>query len=276
MEDLKMRNLPEMLSGIDTLLNELNSYRPLTKSEVNRLREEFLINFTYNSNAIEGNTLTLQETALILNEGITIGEKPLRDHLEVIGHKEAYLFIEELVKDKTGLSEKVIKDIHSLVLMEQRENRGVYRRLPVMIMGAVHTPPQPYMVPVKMEQLLNEYTQNTNEHIVKKVAKFHLDFEAIHPFIDGNGRTGRLILNLELMKHGFPPINIKFSDRKRYYNCFTSYNINNDPEEMILLIAENVESEIKRYIEIIKMANGITEGKYSKEQLQEDDENQEI
>jgi Fic family protein len=271
-EDFKMRNLPEMLSGIDDLLNKLNSYRPLTKSEVNRLREEFLINFTYNSNAIEGNTLTLQETALILNEGITIGEKPLRDHLDVIGHKEAYLFIEELVKEKIELSEKVIKDIHSLVLMEQRENRGVYRRLPVMIMGAVHTPPQPYMVPVKMEQLLNEYTQNAEEHIIKKVAKFHLDFEAIHPFIDGNGRTGRLILNLELI----PPINIKFSDRKRYYNCFTSYHTNNDPQEMILLIAENVESEIQRYIQIIKIANDISEGIYLKEELQKDDESQEI
>jgi len=271
-----MRNLPEMLSGIDTLLKELNSYRPLTRSEVNRLREEFLINFTYNSNAIEGNTLTLQETALIINEGLTIGEKSLREHLEVIGHKEAYLFIEELVKDKADLSEKAIKDVHSLVLMEQRESRGVYRRLPVMIMGAVHTPPQPYMVPVQMEQLLNNYHQNASEHIISKVAKFHLDFEAIHPFIDGNGRTGRLILNLELMKQGFPPINIKFSDRKRYYNCFTSYHTNNDPIEMIVLIAENVEIEIERYIEIIKMANNITDGIYSTEEQEEKDENQEI
>lgn len=259
-----MRALQEILSEIDALLKELNSYRPLTKGEVNRLREEFLINFTYNSNAIEGNTLTLQETALIINEGLTIGEKSLKEHFEVIGHKEAYLFIEELVQKQEALSQKVIKDIHSLVLMEQRENRGVYRRLPVMIMGAVHSPPQPYMVPLQMEQLLNDYTKNTEEHIVTKVAKFHLDFEAVHPFIDGNGRTGRLILNLELMKQGIPPINIKFSDRKSYYNCFTSYHTDKDPKEMIFLIAENVKSEILRYIEIIKMANDITEGKYPK------------
>ena len=257
-----MGELIKKLQGIDALLNELNSYRPLTKSEVNRLMEEFLINFTYNSNAIEGNTLTLQETALILNEGVTIGEKSLREHLEVIGHKEAFSYIEELVKEKESITEKVIKDIHSLVLMDQRENRGVYRRVPVMIMGAAHTPPQPYLVPVQMEELISVYSQSSLGHIIERAAKFHLDFEAIHPFIDGNGRTGRLILNLELMKQGYPPINIKYSDRKRYYSCFTSYHTKNDPSEMVLLVAENVESEIQRYIEIIKMANEIADSNY--------------
>ena len=119
---------------IDGLLHELNSYRPLTEGELRRLRDEFLIGFTYNSNAIEGNTLTLQETALVLNEGVTIDGKPLKDHLEVVGHKEGYLYVEELVKQKVPLSEKVIKDIHSLVLMDRRQDRGVYRRVPVTIM----------------------------------------------------------------------------------------------------------------------------------------------
>jgi len=124
---------------IDQLLCELNAYRPLTEGELLRLRDEFLVNFTYNSNAIEGNTLTLQETALILNEGITIDKKPLKDHLEAVGHKEAYLYVEELVKQKVPISEKVIKDIHSLVLMDRRQDRGVYRRVPVTIMGAGHS-----------------------------------------------------------------------------------------------------------------------------------------
>lgn len=272
MEELIMCSLPEILARIDTLLNELNSYRPLTTSEVKRLREEFLINFTYNSNAIEGNTLTLQETALILNEGITIGEKSLREHLEVIGHKEAYLFIEELVKDQVKLSEKEIKEVHSLVLMEQRENKGVYRRVPVVIMGAAHTPPQPYLVPIQMEQLIRDNDLSSSNHIIESVAKFHLDFEAIHPFIDGNGRTGRLIMNLELMKHGYPPINIKYSDRKKYYECFTSYHTKNDPVKMILLIADNVEAEIKRYIGIIKTANDITDSNNFQESSQQDDQ----
>lgn len=223
-----------------------------------RLREEFLINFTYNSNAIEGNTLTLQETALIIKEGVTIDKKPLKDHLEAVGHKEAYLYVEDLVKQKVPMSEKTIKEIHSLVLMDRREDRGIYRRVPVTIMGAVHTPPQPYLVPTKMEQLILHYEQMSALHVVERAAIFHLEFEAIHPFIDGNGRVGRLLLNLELMKEGYPPINVKFADRKRYYNCFTSfYEKRNDPSEMVSLVSQYLYEELSRYIEIVKTANEI-------------------
>lgn len=247
---------------IDQLLGELNTYRPLTEGELRRLRDEFLVSFTYHSNAIEGNTLTLQETALIINEGITIDKRPLKDHLEAVGHKEACLYVEELVKQKVPLTEKVIKDIQSLVLMDRRQDRGVYRRIPVTIMGAVHTPPQPYLVPPQMEQLIMKYEQMASKHIVERVAIFHLEFEAIHPFIDGNGRTGRLLLNLELMKEGYPPINIKYGDRKRYYDCFTSYHTNgNDPAEMVSLIAQYLKEELERYIEIIKNANAMTDSR---------------
>lgn len=236
----------------------MNTYRPLTEGELLRLREEFLIDFTYNSNAIEGNTLTLQETALILKEGITIDKKPLKDHLEAVGQKEAWLYVEELVKEKVQISEKVIKEIHSLVLMDRREDRGVYRRVPVTIMGANHTPPQPYLVPSLMEQLITKYLQMSSLHIVERVSFFHLEFEAIHPFIDGNGRTGRLLLNLELLKEGYPPINIKFADRRRYYDCFRVYHTNgNDPSEMVSLVEQYIEEELTRYLEIIKIANKI-------------------
>jgi Fic family protein len=228
---------------------------------LSRLREEFLINFTYNSNAIEGNTLTLQETALIINEGITIDKKPLKYHLEAVGHKEAWLYVEELVKEKVQLSEKIIKEIHSLVLMDRREDRGVYRRVPVTIVGAVHTPPQPYLVPAQVEQLIEKYYRMT-AHPVERVSLFHLEFESIHPFIDGNGRTGRLLLNLELMKEGYPPINIKFADRRRYYDCFTSFHSNdNDPKDMISLVTQYLEEELERYIGIVRTANQISSGK---------------
>ena len=244
---------------IEELLRELNSYRPLTEGELLRLGEEFLINFTYNSNAIEGNTLTLQETALIIKEGITIDKKPLKDHLEAVGHKEAYLYVEELVQQKIPLSEKVIKDIHSLVLMDNREDRGVYRRVPVTIMGAVHTPPQPYLLPARIEQLILKYQEMSILHVVERLSQFHLEFEAIHPFIDGNGRTGRLLLNLELMKADYPPINIKFGDRKRYYDCFTSYHTNGeDPSEMVALVGEYLEEELLKYVEIVRSANEIS------------------
>lgn len=241
------------LEKIDDVLQQVNECRPLTPGEVERLREEFLIEFTYNSNAIEGNTLTLQETALILNEGITIAEKPLKDHLEVIGHKEAYLYVEDLVKQKVSLSEKVIKDIHSIVLMDKPQDKGVYRRVPVRIMGAVHTPPQPWEVPIQMEQLLADYEEmKTTMHPIERVALFHLRLEGVHPFIDGNGRTGRLLLNLELMKEGYPAINVKFADRRRYYDCFTVYHQSGgDPKAMTEMIAEYVREALEKYLEII-------------------------
>ncbi|GAA0178453.1 Fic family protein [Clostridium sediminicola] len=238
---------------IDDLLLQLNKCRPLTEGEVERLRDEFLIDFTYNSNAIEGNTLTLQETALIINEGITISKKPLKDHLEVMGHKDAYFYVEDLVKQKIPLSEKVVKDIHSLVLIDKQQDKGVYRRLPVRIMGAVHEPPQPYLVPVQMNELILEYEEMIKKmHPVERVALFHLKFEGIHPFIDGNGRTGRLLLNLELMKEGYPAINVKFGDRSRYYDCFTAYHESNgNPEAMVQMVAEYVKETLERYLEIV-------------------------
>lgn len=236
----------------------MNSYRPLTEGELLRLKEEFSINFIYNSNAIEGNTLTLQETALVIKEGITIDKKPLKDHLEAVGHKEAWQYVEELVKQKVQISEKIIKEIHSLVLMDKREDRGVYRRVPVTIVGANHTPPQPYQVPILMEQLIEKYHEMASLHIIERAARFHLEFEAIHPFIDGNGRTGRILLNLELMKEGYPPINIRFGDRRRYYDCFRSYHSGSNLSEMLSLVNQYIEEELTRYLEIIIMANKMT------------------
>ena len=121
------------------------------------------------------------------------------------------------------ISEKIIKDIHYLVLADKKENRGVYRRIPVRIMGVAHEPVQPYLIIPKMEELLEQY-KNSKEDIVTKLARFHIEFEGIHPFIDGNGRTGRLLINLELMKEGDPPIDIKFTDRLKYYEAFDEYH----------------------------------------------------
>lgn len=238
-----------LFSRIDGLKEQLNRRRPLTAGESRRLQEEFLIEYTYNSNAIEGNTLTLQETALVL-EGITIDRKPLKDHLEAVGHKDAFLYVQELVKDKAPFSESIIKQIHTLVLMDRPEDRGVYRQIPVRIMGAYHTPPEPVVVPEQMERLVRDLS-NEKLHPIESAALFHLKFEGIHPFTDGNGRTGRLILNLFLMQNGYPPINVKFADRKRYYDAFDSYNRNNDESAMVQMVAEYIEERLKRYLEII-------------------------
>lgn len=239
---------------LNLLSEKLENLRPLSQTEMRRLSEEFMIENTYDSNAIEGNTLTLRETALILQEGITIAEKPLKDHLEAIGHKDAFLYIVELADRNEPLTEKVIKDIHSLVLMNDSANRGVYRRLPVKILGVQHNPPQPYLVPVEMERLVLNYTQMKQEkHIIEAIGLFHILFEGIQPFIDGNGRTGRLILNLELIKAGLLPINIKFTDRRRYYECFDNYYVKNDNgESMINLIADYEINELEKRIAILE------------------------
>ncbi|WP_302357549.1 Fic family protein [Megasphaera massiliensis] len=238
---------------IDSLKNTLHKLRPLSKVELQRLREEFIIETTYNSNAIEGNTLTLRETALILQEGITIAEKPLREHLDVIGFKDAFHYIIELASQNTPLTEEMIKTIHSLVLMNDRENRGKYRNVPVRIVGALHTPPQPYRIEPAIHQLLRQYALWKEEkYILEAIALLHLEFESIHPFIDGNGRTGRLLLNLELIKAGLLPVDIKFTDRRKYYDCFDAYHAeHHNPEQMASLIAAYEQEELERYIAIV-------------------------
>ena len=164
--------------------------------------------------------------------------------MEAVGHKEAFDYVSELVKSKASLTEAVIKQIHSLVLADKPQDRGVYRRVPVRIIGAKNEPVQPYLIEPKMNDLLIQYSEN-KQNIVEKLAELHIGFESVHPFIDGNGRTGRLIVNLELMKAGYPPIDIKFTDRMRYYNAF------DDKKEMIKLFAEYLNKQLESIIALI-------------------------
>lgn len=249
-EDGRFKSKESLLEIIDRKKAELDGKRPLTQGELDRLNEEFIVEYTYNSNAIEGNTLTLRETDMVLR-GLTVDKKPLKDHLEAVGHKEAFEYVSELVKDKAELSENVIKNIHFLVLADKKDDRGVYRRIPVRIMGAHHEPVQPYLIMPKMEQLLADY-QSSTEHIITKLARFHIEFESIHPFIDGNGRTGRLLVNLELMKAGYPPIDVKFTDRVAYYNAFDDYHVKHDLKSMEKLFARYVNERLDMYLSILK------------------------
>lgn len=245
-------NKKNILLDIQRKRERLSEMRPLTQGEVERLAEEFMIEFTYNSNAIEGNTLTLKETALAL-EGMTIDQKPLKDHLEAVGHRDAFLYVQDVAKQELPLSETVIKNIHALVLMNRPDDKGVYRRIPVRIMGAYTEPVQPYMIEPRMTELLsaNEERKNTMTDI-ERIALFHLEFEGIHPFIDGNGRTGRLILNLDLIRNGYPPINVKFTDRKRYYDSFDAFYKDNDPTAMTELIAEYIDLRFDDYFAVLE------------------------
>lgn len=248
--DGRYKSQESILSQIDRKKAELDKCRPLTAGEVERLNEEFIVEYTYNSNAIEGNTLTLRETDLVLR-GLTIAQKPLKDHMEAVGHKEAFDYISQLVKEKVPISESIIKQIHFLVLADKRDDRGVYRRVPVRIMGAQHEPVQPYLIEPRMEQLLIDFAES-KEHIITKLARFHIEFEGIHPFIDGNGRTGRLLVNLELMKAGYPPIDIKFADRIAYYNAFDEYYVKHNLSAMEKLFAGYVNERLDIYLKMLK------------------------
>ena len=248
-EDGRYKTTENLLEKIDRKKTELDSRRPLTEGEVERLTEEFVVEYTYNSNAIEGNTLTLRETDMVLR-GLTIDKKPIKDHMAAVGHKEAFYFVQDLVKEQVPLSESVIKQIHYLVLADKKDDRGVYRRVPVRIMGAQHEPVQPYLIQPKMEQLLDDY-RNSTEHTIPRLARFHIEFEGIHPFIDGNGRTGRLLMNLELMKAGYPPIDIKFTDRIAYYNAFDEYHVKHNLRAMEKLFAGYVNEKLDSYLAML-------------------------
>ena len=246
------RSKNNVIMEVDYKKEKLAAMRPLTAGEVERLRDEFMIEFTYNSNAIEGNTLTLKETAMAL-EGMTIDKKPLKDHLEAVANRDAFLYVQDIAKKDMPLSESVIKNIHALVLMNRPEDKGVYRRIPVKIMGAYTEPVQPYLIEPKMTELLQSDNERKGAiHDIERIARFHLEFEGIHPFIDGNGRTGRLLMNLELIKCGYPPINVKFADRKRYYDAFDAYYKDGNPNKMIDMIAEYVNERLGEYLAVLE------------------------
>lgn len=248
--DGRFKSTESLLERIDRKKAELDTMRPLTAGEVARLTEEFTVEYTYNSNAIEGNTLTLRETDMVLR-GLTIDCKPLKDHMEAVGHKEAFDYVRELVQEKAPMSERVIQQIHYLVLADKKDDRGVYRRVPVRIMGAQHEPVQSYLIRPMMEQLLADFSAS-QEHIVTKLARFHIEFEGIHPFIDGNGRTGRLLVNLELMKAGYPPIDIKFTDRMAYYDAFDEYHVKHNLSAMEKLFARYIDERLDGYLSMLR------------------------
>lgn len=245
--------IPVALHGtvaqIDSLKTRLVAKRPLTDGEREQLRNAFLVDYTYSSNAIEGNMLTLSETAMVLS-GMTIGEKPLKDHLEATGHRDAFCFLEDFVNSGEAVSELFVRQLHSLVLADKPMDRGVYRRIPVIITGAVHTPPQPCMVAPMMKEWVRDLL-STRHHPLVAAAEFHVRFEAIHPFIDGNGRTGRLLANFILMRSGYLPVSIKYENRRAYYDAFTAYHKDGDLLPMLAIFAERERQRLLDYLAAI-------------------------
>ena len=233
---------------LDQLKTKLDTYRPLDSHIVQNLREDLILRWTYNSNAIEGNTLTLNETKVAL-EGITVGGKSLREHFEAINHKEAIEFVESLVEADEMLSEYTIKSLHALILKNiDDENAGSYRSINVLISGATHRPPSNIEVASKMEAFINWYkTEAQTLHAIERACRVHVDFVGIHPFSDGNGRTSRLLMNFELMKSGFPPVVLKVEHRLAYYEALDKAHTLGEYNDFMTLVAELVEESFEPY-----------------------------
>lgn len=245
-------DLPDdYFKDVDEKLAILNSKRPLPQATLKSLEESNILDWTYNSNAIEGNTLTLRETQVVL-EGITIGGKSVKEHLEVINHKDAILFLEELVKSDTELSEWNIKGIHTLILKEiDNSNAGKYRTDNVRITGATQIPIDYIKVPEEMEKLIIKYNNWEEYHPLIRATLLHGEFVFIHPFIDGNGRTARLLMNFEAMKSGYLPIIIRKDIRVKYYDALDKAMVSHDYTDFIKLVVEEEIRILDQYLELI-------------------------
>lgn len=242
-----------MFEEIDKKKQELDQKRPLPVHTLRSIREHLIVNWTYHSNAIEGNTLTLSETKVAL-EGITIGGKTIKEHLEVINHKEAILYVEDIVRRQEPLSEWQIKSIHRLILKSiDDEHAGAYRNENVIISGATHIPSDFVQVKALMEELMQHYDLHwqTNVHAVERASLLHIEFVKIHPFIDGNGRTARLLLNFELMKNGYPPIVIEKEDRAEYYRALDLAHTTGDHSQFIGLVTRTLNRTFDLYLRLI-------------------------
>lgn len=239
---------------LEQKLRKLQSLRPLPPAIVKKLREQFEIEMTYNSNAIEGNSLTLKETYLVIHEGITIKGKPLKDHLEAKDHQEALEFLYDLVQkdSKPTLSEPLIRMLHQLVMKKSDEEfAGKYRTSNVVIVGADHVPPDALNVPEEMKALMDWFRKaRTHENPIELAALLHHKLVSIHPFFDGNGRTARLVMNIVLMKAEYPLVIILKQDRKKYYRALQMADKGNY-SLLMQFTAQSVERSLDIYLKVL-------------------------
>ena len=245
-----------LLKEVDVQKEQLSALRPLPEEALKKIQDALDIEYTYESNRIEGNTLTLQETALVVNEGVTISGKSMREHLEAINHTEAISYIKDIAKQDIEISERTIKEIHALILHGiDRENAGRYRTVPVMISGSTHMPPQPYLIEKQMEDFILRFKQMEKEkvHPVLIAAYLHDELVRIHPFIDGNGRTSRLLMNLYLLRNGYVIITLKGSNDAKvsYYIALEKSHTEHLPEDFQKLVVEAEIAALQKYLSIM-------------------------
>lgn len=247
-------SLKKQLKYIDELKSEVRKKKP-DATQLKKVKEHFATRYTYDSNRIEGNTLTLQETALVVNEGITISGKSMKEHLEAINHSEALEYINDIAKGNADVSEKMIRELHYLVLKSiDTPNAGVYRSCDVRITGSGHIPASHYEVASQMTELLQYYHKNKKIlHPVLLAADMHWMLAGIHPFIDGNGRTSRLLMNLILIRNGYFIANLKgdLQNRLQYYKALEDAQLNLKTGSFRELVVSTVITGLKEYSSLL-------------------------
>jgi Fic family protein len=248
-------SVQKKLNRADELKNRWAKNRPLNQTQLLKMKEYFAIKYTFDSNRIEGNTLTLQETQLVVNEGVTIGGKSMREHLEAINHSEAVDFVADLLVGKEDITKRNLLEIHRLVLKSiDNENSGRYRNVPVRISGSEHVPPQPFLVDKMMEDFFIHYErQKRILHPILLAAEMHERLVTIHPFVDGNGRTSRLLMNFILLKNGYTLTILKGdpSSKANYFKSLEAVQVQNDPNQFYDLIAERVIASLEEHLEMV-------------------------
>lgn len=248
---------PDLSQEIKNLLEEIEEFRqqPLDKIALEKLREHFRTHHIFHSSGIEGNRLTLQETSLVLKEGIDITGKPLKDSIEVKNLGIAFDFLYELVQQDVEITENYLKQLHSLIIGDDPSlSPGNYRNIGVVITGSEHRPPEPFEVPIKMRDLFDWIKANKDENPIIVAAVAHHEMVKTHPFKDGNGRTARLLLNLILLKSGFPICNIKRSERPDYYNALSLAD-EGEYEPIIEVVTKNCTELFGEYIRVRDESN---------------------
>lgn len=252
--------ISERLQQLNKLSLWLDSLRPFPRAVVAELKKLYDVRFTYHSNAIEGNTLTQSETEMVLEHGITIGGKTLAEHLEVIGHKEAIDYVEELARQKRTIGEREIKDLHSLIMRGiDRNEAGRYRTLDVRAAGTEHVYPPHFRLRELMEKFV-EWLNSSDAaklHPVEFASEEHYRFVSIHPFRDGNGRVGRLLMNLTLLRHGYPIAVITNERRKEYIDALVyAQDHQDDTSALLELVADTSQVSLIEYLRILLTAEG--------------------
>lgn len=228
----------------------------LPEAALTNYAESFSIEYTHNSTAIEGNTLSLMETKLLLDDRLSVGGKQLREIYEVVNHNKAFKYIGECIAKGAPLDERTVKDIHA-ILMDNIIQGGIYRNVDVYISGAQHTPPSPNEMYRQIKQFYMDLSEKSGTEPIELAAWTHAEFVKIHPFVDGNGRTARLIMNYQLMLGGYLPVSIAKEDRLKYFDCLEQYALQGDLRPFAELIAELEEVRLDNYIKAIEQTSGL-------------------